>query len=130
MVVSSPLAPPACRRAAPVRAAPFPGHVLRGEADPSSYDTARRGRRVRRACGKVWGVSRPRGLLRRPVRCGDVDQPAALGPQVPGQDAAHLIEEELAGHAAEEAEGGLQTRNQSPDVLAWIELKPQEPRVA
>jgi len=40
-----------------------------------------------------------------PEELGVLDQPTPLAPQVPRDHALHLVEQELAGHAAEEAKG-------------------------
>jgi len=58
------------------------------------------------------------------------DEPPALEPPVAGNDGPHLIEEQLAGHPAEAREGGFETGEQRPQILARGEAEPEEPGVA
>lgn len=61
---------------------------------------------------------------------GILHERAPLGPEVPENDRAHRVEEELLGHTAEETERLLQPAEQAEEVLSGEELEPQEAGVA
>src|SRR5690606_5172121 len=61
---------------------------------------------------------------------GILHQLAALVAQIPGDDAGHLVEEDLAGHPAEEGERFLQAGHQGRHILFRSKLEPEQARVA
>src|SRR6267154_224482 len=61
---------------------------------------------------------------------GILEQPPAAGAVVFENHALHLIEEDLAGHAAERGEGALQAEHDGERRLARHELDEEHPRVA
>src|SRR5690606_4618623 len=63
-------------------------------------------------------------------KLGVFDELLSLVTQVVRDDARHLVEEELAGYAAEEGEGLLQAADEDPHVLLGEELHPEESGIA
>lgn len=80
----------------------------------------------------VWpaGTDAKAPVGRETEKLGILDQLSTLVPQVPGDDAGHLVEEDLAGHAAEEGKRFLQAREQRRHVLTGCKLEPEQTRVA